>query len=142
MATCSRPSERPTHDFDAVKTTVRDDARVADQTHLDGTVEHRLYRIMWTTDMDGFLRALAEHDLIVEEAMETDTEWAFQLRAHDREPLAAFHTTCHDTGIPLDSQRVEHNSDDLDHGCGLTDKQHAALVVAVMAILPCPVRRS
>ncbi len=92
MATCSRPSGRPTHDFDVVETAVRDDVRIADLTHLGGTVEHRLYRIMWTTDMDGFLRALAEHDLIVEEAMGTDTEWAFQLRAPDREPLVAFHT--------------------------------------------------
>lgn len=80
------------------------------------------------------MRALAEHEVIVEEATVTDIEWIFQLRAHDREPLAAFHTACHDTGIPLDIQRVEHNSDDLaPNGYGLTDKQHAAIVVAARA---------
>jgi predicted DNA binding protein len=61
----------------------------------------------------------------------TDEEWTFRLRAHDREPLAAFQAACTDHGITLRVQEVHHNPDDPDHPAyGLTEKQQEALTIA------------
>jgi predicted DNA binding protein len=119
------------HDLAAFEEEVRADDRVAELTRLDGAVDRRLYQIEWTEGMDGFLTALSEHDLLVEHAEGTDDEWTFQLRAHDRAPLAAFQATCTDHDITLQIREVHHNPDGPEQPAyGLTDKQQEALVVA------------
>lgn len=119
------------HDLDAFEAEVRADARVAELTHLDGAVDRRLYQVEWTEGIDGFLGALGEHDILVEHATGNDEEWVFRLRAHDREPLAAFQASCTDHGITLSVRDVHHNPDDPDQpSYGLTDDQQEALLVA------------
>jgi predicted DNA binding protein len=119
------------HDLDAFENAVRADDRVGELTHLNGAVDRRLYQIEWAEGIDGMLSALGEHDLLVEHATGNDDEWTFRLRAHDREPLAAFQAACTDHGITLRVQEVHHNPDDPDQPAyGLTDKQQEALTFA------------
>ena len=119
------------HDLDAFEEEVRADHRVAALTHLNGSVDRRLYQVEWAEGMDGLLTALGEHDLLVEQATGNDDEWTFRLRAHDREPLAAFQATCTDHGITLEVRDVHHNPDDPDQSSyGLTEKQQEALLLA------------
>jgi predicted DNA binding protein len=119
------------HDLDEFEEEVRADDCVAELTHLDGAVDRRLYEVKWTDGIDGFLTALSEHDLLVERAKGNDDEWEFRLRAHDREPLAAFQAACTDHGVTLHVREVHHNPDDpAQPAYGITEKQQEALELA------------
>lgn len=119
------------HDFENFESAVRDDPRVQQLTSLNGTVGRRLYNVEWSGEMDGFLTALDEHEILIESATGTDSEWEFHLRAHNREPLAAFQAACREHDIPLQVRRVHHNPDDPTVSYGLSEKQREAVILAV-----------
>ena len=122
-------------DRTAFEQRVRDHSAVADLTNLDGRVNAHLYRIDWTDEIDGFLDALRDRDIFIEEATTTDGKaWLFRLRAIDQEELSAFQEACYDHSIPIDVRRVIHNPDTADHIpslTGVTSKQREALLLAL-----------
>lgn len=113
---------------------VRADERVESLTNLDGRVDAYLYSIEWTDRIDGFLSALEENNILVEEGRTTDggDRWLFRLRAWNQEDLTEFQNTCFEHDVPLDIRRVFHNPDqgptDTDP---LTAPQREAVVVAL-----------
>ena len=114
---------------------VRDHPAVAEITNLDGQVDAHLYKIEWTDEVDGFLSALRDQDILLEEASTTSGEvWLFRLRAVDQEELSAFQQDCYDRGVPLDVRRVVHNPDMSEQArgfVGVTPKQEKALELAL-----------
>ncbi|EMA51401.1 helix-turn-helix domain-containing protein [Halococcus thailandensis] len=122
-------------DREAFEETVRNHPAVAELSNLDGRVNSHLYRIDWTDEDDGFLNALRDQDILIEEASTTDGEtWLFQLRAIDQSELSAFQEACYEHDVPLDIKRVVHNPDMSDRSRGLvgvTPKQERALELAL-----------
>ena len=121
-------------DTEAFERSVREHPAVDGLTDLDGRVDSSLYHIDWGDAIDGLLNALYEHDVLVEEATTTDGErWLFRLRAPDQDALSGFQRTCHDSGVPLNVQRVQHNPAGERQSralVGVTPKQREAVVLA------------
>lgn len=109
----------------------RDHPAVSALVDLDGRVNAALYRIEWTDEVDGFLDALYEQDVMVEEATTNHgEEWSFRLRAFGQAELSAFQNSCYDNDVPLDIRRVIHNPDTGERDGALVDltqKQRDAL---------------
>jgi hypothetical protein len=110
---------------------VRADPRVATLTDLDGGVDRTLYRIEWADGLDGFLDALRDNAVIVEDARGMAEEWMFRLRADTQQALSEFQNDCFEAGVNLDVRRVVHNPDPTESNTyGITDKQAVALELA------------
>jgi predicted DNA binding protein len=92
---------------------IRQDDRVRSLTDLDGRVGARLYRIEWTPTINGFLSALQEHDILVEEGQSTSSgdQWSFRIRAGSQTDFASFRQACADSDVVFEIQRVQHNPD-------------------------------
>ena len=122
-------------DTEAFEQSVRDHSAVATLDNLDGRVNSHLYKIEWTDEVDGFLTALRDQDVLIEEGTTTDGEsWLFRLRALDQDELSAFQDACYTRDVPLDIRRVLHNPDIPDSIrslIGVTSKQQEALVLAL-----------
>lgn len=116
---------------------VRTDDRVRSLTDLNGRVGARLYHVEWSDDVDGFVGALREHDLLVEECRSSSEgdRWLFRIRAWNRRELSSFQRACHDSDIHLDVRSVRPNPASASPGFGiegrLSDKQREALVTAL-----------
>lgn len=114
----------------------RDHPAVEALNNLDGRVDAALYRIEWTDEVDGFLDALHDHDVLVEEATTNHgEEWYFRLRAFGQSELSGFQSACFDSGIDINVQRMVHNPDTGSRSprafVGVTDKQREALDLAL-----------
>lgn len=111
---------------------VQADPRVERLTNLDGGVDRTLYRIEWADDgLDGFLDALRDNAVLVEDARGTPDEWVFRLRADTQEELSRFQQDCFEANVHLDVQRVMHNPAPTGpNKYGITDKQAEALELA------------
>jgi predicted DNA binding protein len=120
-----------TADREDFERAVGDDPQIATFERLDGGASRTLYRIEWIDEVDGFVDALADGDVIVERAFAragTDT-WTFRLRALDHEALSRFQAACTEEGVAFDVRRIAHDPKSVE-GYGLTDKQQAALTLA------------
>ena len=121
-------------DDEAFEQSVRGHSAVAALSNLDGKVNSHLYKIEWTSEVDGFLSALRDQNVLIEEGTTTDGEsWLFQLRALDQKELSAFQDNCSTRDVPLDIRRVVHNPDSSDNPrslVGVTPKQQEALTLA------------
>jgi predicted DNA binding protein len=120
---------------DAFERSVRDHPAVAGLANLGGRVNSHLYRVDWTDEIDGFLTALHDQDVLIEEGSTTNGEsWLFRLRAMDQSELSAFQDACYNHEVPLDVRRVIHNPDipdDIRSLVGVTPKQQEALLLAL-----------
>lgn len=119
---------------DTFERQVRADDRVEALRNLDGRVNAHLYSIEWAEEIDGFLTALRDHDILVEEGWTTDDgdRLFFRLRAWDQTELSSFQTACFEADVRLDIRRVHHNPDTGSGGTPrLSDEQREALVVAL-----------
>lgn len=122
-------------DREAFEARVRADDRVASLTNLDGRTDAHLYHVEWAEDVDGFLTALCDHDILVEGARTTAGGecWVFRLRAHTQQDLSAFQEACFEKGVSVDVRRVHQNPDQRDEESilNLSEKQREALVTAL-----------
>ena len=95
-----------TDDVPAFEESVRSDDRVASLTKLNGSHGRHLYSIEWATDIDGFIAAVTEHDLIVEAATGNRESWEFRVRGSGRDTLSSFQQTLRESDIPIQVERV------------------------------------
>lgn len=121
-----------TDDYSAFEESVRRDSWVGSLIEVDVGPSKRLYHIKWADPLetDSFLRAIRDHDIIVESAVGTTDGWRFTLRASSHESLASFQQVCIDGDVSLTVNRISEptlETYDLD---GLTSSQREALVVA------------
>ena len=114
---------------------VRSDPRVEALTTINGVAGHTLYRIEWTQGIDGFLDALAAHELLVERGFGTDGVWVFRLHSASREALSRFQHNCIEKDITIEIRRVVDAPDDSNESgtnqFELTPKQHEAVMLAL-----------
>jgi predicted DNA binding protein len=116
---------------------VRADDRVRSLADLNGRVGAQLYHIEWREGVDGFVGALQNHDLLVEECRSSSEgdRWLFRIRAWDQQELSSFQRACHDIDVHLDVRTVRHNPASASPEFGiegrLSDKQREALVTAL-----------
>jgi predicted DNA binding protein len=112
---------------------VRGDPRVESLTTLDGRANAHLYRIDWAEPVDGFVGALYDHDVMVEEGGTDDgTRWQFRLRAMTQAELSSFQRACAERGIHLDVRYVTQTPDSQrGRAERLSDEQHEALLLAL-----------
>lgn len=117
---------------EAFEEEVRSDPRVKKLTALNGVVGHTLYHIEWEQGIDGLLDTLAEHEILVERGVGTDSTWVFRLRSDNRETLSRFQNGCVEKGITVEIRRVIDNPEDPEtNQFELTPKQHEAVMLAL-----------
>jgi predicted DNA binding protein len=119
-------------DYAAFEDSVRRDPRVESLIEVDVGLDKRLYHIKWADklEIDGFLGAIHDNDIVIESALGTDDVWRFTLRASNHESLASLQQACVDSNVPLTVNRISEptlETYDLD---GLTSNQREALVIA------------
>lgn len=116
-----------TGDREAFERDVRADERVAELTHHDGTAGKHLYSVEWAGDLDGFLAALRDHDLLIERGVGNGTRWRFRLRGADDGNVSSFQEALREHDISLDVRRVQQISESATDAYGVTDKQREVL---------------
>ena len=119
-----------TDDVRAFEESVRSDDRVASLTKLNGCHGRHLYSIEWAADIDGFITAVTEHDLIVEAATGNRECWEFRVRGSGRDTLSSFQQTLRESDIPIQVERVWNPGDSRAEAFGVTAKQREALALA------------
>ena len=140
----------PDHDREAFIEQVEADNRVEQLQIVDDLSEKTLYRIEWVHGINDILDLLIEHKIWVEQANTLSSEehvdvrapaeadigtgadvWRFQLRAEERDALAAFYDACCKQGMELGIQQIVSSPDKSEGGqWNLTDKQREALTTA------------
>lgn len=119
-----------TEDTDAFEAAVEADDRVDSLTALDTSGTRTLFKIDWVEEPDGFLTVVADHDLLIEDAVGTEDHWRFRLRGPDRENLASFQQTLLDEGVPIYIHRIWNPEAPDDDPYGLTETQRETLELA------------
>ena len=143
----------PDHDRESFLEQVEDDDRVERLQVVDDLSEKTLYRIEWQHGINDILDLLIKHDIWVEQANTLSSEehlderapaeddigsgadvWRFQLRAPERDALAAFYNAAREQGMELGIQQIVSSPDESEGGqWNLTDKQRLALMTAYEA---------
>lgn len=119
-----------TCDRQAFEANVRNDERVRAIERIGDGSDRSLYRIAWDANLDGFLRAVGEHDIVVEQAAGTPEEWQFQVCGSDRERISSFRETLLDQEISSTVTGVWRPTEPAATPYGLTEKQREAIEVA------------
>lgn len=119
-----------TEDRAEFEETVEADDRVESLTALDTSDARTLYRIDWAEQPNGFLAIVADHDLLVEDAVGTEGRWRFRLRGPDHENLSSFQQALQDEGIPIHVHRIWNPEPPDDDPYGLTGIQRETLELA------------
>lgn len=79
-----------------------DDHPALESVELVDAVEGEyLLRVEWAPDREGVLRALAETDVPLVEAVGTAEGWTLEVRGEERSDLAAFRRRCQELDVPL-----------------------------------------
>ena len=119
-----------TDDTPAFEEAVRADHRVGRLAALDSQENRTLYKIEWAEAVDGFLSAVADHDLLIESATGTDECWHFRLQGPDRGNLSAFQETLRERGVSTTVRRIWNPEVTNKDRYGLTEKQRETLELA------------
>jgi hypothetical protein len=114
----------------AFEARIRADDRVARLHRLEDGPDERLYKVEWATAINGFVDALAAHDLVVDSAVGGPDEWRFRLRGPDQGNLSAFREALRDAGVSSTVDRVWHPGESDGDAYGLTAKQREAVTLA------------
>lgn len=90
-----------------------------------------LLRTEWVPDYGGILHAIAETDVVLISGTGTATEWTFEVRSEEREPIAVFQGYCQEHDIPVTLTSL-HALSEMETGTeyDLTEAQREALVIA------------
>lgn len=89
--------------FDAV---LEGEPEIREFEAVDELDTRTLYRAEWNLDADTFLRAMVEHDAVLQEAGGDADTWEFQLRFPDSHVLSEFHSACREAGVDLTVERL------------------------------------
>lgn len=121
----------PSGDADDVAAALREASLVDDARVVDEVEGETLFRVAWSTEVNGLLDAIEQSEGVVLEGTGQGEDWSFRLRFPDRARLSRFYRRCIDEDIPFDLKEV-HEPTGQDRGeFGLTDEQHEALVTAL-----------
>jgi predicted DNA binding protein len=118
-------------DFSRFEKHVRNDPHVGDLEELDRVDGSRLYRAVWTEEVDSLLEGLAQAEAVVLEAYGREN-WVFRVRFQSHDRLAEFYNylTANDINLHLDRVFSLTAKDSGGYSLGLTPEQREALVMA------------
>ncbi|ELZ30465.1 bacterio-opsin activator HTH domain-containing protein [Halogeometricum pallidum JCM 14848] len=122
-----------TDDAEAFEAAVTESPQVDELIGLNGVTGQTLYRVEWTSGVDGLLDALQAHDVAVLHASTDGGDWTFRTVAADRETFTRFQTACREKDLPIDVRRLSNSKNRERALYGLTDKQREALLLAYQA---------
>lgn len=117
------------HSLDEFEAAIAADDRVEEFEAVGTMGDRHLYRAEWADDIDGFVQALKDHEVVLSGAVGCDGRWSFTFVAPDRERFSTFYDACRAEDIPLDIRRLT-DQETYDPRYGLTEKQREALVLA------------
>jgi len=118
-------------DGDGIDATFESHPGVRRARLIDSVDDDSLLKVEWDPESEGFLRTLAETDLLLLSATGTESNWTFEIRGDDHADVAAFEETCRDRGIDLRLTAVHALTPlDGDGDYGLTEAQREALELA------------
>lgn len=122
----------PVQDADAVEATLRDDPLTLDVDTIDEVNGEVLFRVSWSSEIDGLVDAILNTGAVVLEAEGTGDDWLMELRFGDYDSLSTFYEGCtrKDIGIDLDKVHSSIGDGETD-GYGLTDEQRDTLLTAL-----------
>lgn len=90
-----------------------------------------MLRTEWGPTYEGVLRAIGDADVVLLSGAGTATEWTFEVRADEREQVAAFQAYCDEHGVAVTLESLQALSKPgADQEYGLTEAQREALVLA------------
>lgn len=119
--------------FNADPTTFRERAQtepqIADVTVLAETAHGALFRAEWTPDAE-LINGIKTLKATIIEAEGTASGWWFQVRADDRERLAAFQDIFTSQGVSIEVRRIYNFAEIAETGRPLTPQQREMLVAA------------
>lgn len=121
-------------DAAGVEAALRDDPLAESVEVVDRTEDDVLFRVTWSTDIDGLVDALLDTEANVLRAVGTGDDWEMELRFPDYDALSTFYQGCRQQDIdidvgrihdPVDATRSERNE------YGLTPDQRETLLTAL-----------
>jgi predicted DNA binding protein len=117
--------------FPEFETQVRDDLHIDELVELDRIDGSRLYRAVWTEEVDSLLEGLAQTEAVVLEAYGREN-WVFRVRFQSHDRLAEFYNylTAVDINLHLDRVFSLTEKDSGGYTLGLSPEQREALVMA------------
>ncbi|WP_435159216.1 helix-turn-helix domain-containing protein [Haladaptatus sp. DFWS20] len=118
-------------EFPQFEMQVREDLHVDDLVELDRIDDHRLYRAVWSEEVDPLLEGLAQTEAVVLEGYGHEN-WVFRVRFQSHDRLAEFYNylTANDIILHLDRVFSLTSKDSGGYTLGLTPEQREALVMA------------
>lgn len=121
-------------DAAGVEKALRDDPLVTSVEIVDEVDDDALFRVAWSTDIDGLVDALLDTEAVVLRAVGTGKDWEMELRFSDYDALSTFYQGCRQKDIDIDLDRI-HDSVDNTGGrtveYGLSPDQREALLTAL-----------
>lgn len=120
-------------DPDALEAALEADEDVVSIQLLTALDDRALFRVEWTTDINGLVQSIIDHDAVILEAIGTTDRWTFQLRFADNANASSFRADCTDAGVQLDIHRIYQPSDTEIDTNGLTPAQRETLLTALEA---------
>lgn len=121
-------------DVDAVYEALQQSPLSEETRIVDRLETETLFRVDWTTDLNGFVGALNESDAVLLEGNGEGDDWSFRIRFPDRQHLSTFYQRCLDRGISLELTEVYNPFGTRKRDrFGLTKPQREALLAALEA---------
>ena len=98
---------------------------------VDSVEDEYLLRVEWRLDYNDVLTVLTETEVLIINAIGTNQQWTFEVRAENRTEVATFQHRCQELDIPVTLTEL-HALTPVDKAAeaGLTDTQQEALVLA------------
>lgn len=90
---------------------------------VDELDDRTLYRAEWNPTDETFVRALIEHDAVLQQGRGDAESWEFRIRFPDSETASAFRTACRDAGIDVTVKRLYQPTEYPDTTPQMTDAQ-------------------
>jgi predicted DNA binding protein len=114
-----------------IESAFRDHPGVEAIEFVDSIEDQYLLRVEWSAEYDGVLRALTETGVPLIEAVGTNEQWTFDIRADDQEDIASFQRRCTEFSIPVTLAKLHALTPlESESQSALTDAQQEALVLA------------
>lgn len=122
-----------------VRGTAVDDIETAFSEHpgvksislIDSVEDEYLLRVEWDAEYDDVLTTLAATEIVLIEAVGTNSQWTFDIRGDSHSDIAEFLSRCRELDIPVTLTKL-HALTPIETGteAALTDTQQEALVLA------------
>jgi predicted DNA binding protein len=119
---------------EAVETALQNAPIVERVKRVDELESSTLFRVDWSPDVDGLVKAIVENEGIILEGVGLDDTWSFQIRFPDHDALSGFYHHSLEADLSLNLMTLHRSTQAANNdAAGLTPEQREALQVALEA---------